>query len=119
MSNAHSKPIQYEYVMFRDGSYRKVPRQVLIKEIEALLPTTNNPSDWRDEEVNTAIAKFLTKPKSEQVEEVLAMFIKRCEETCPPWTYKEGTDPVDAVVGWLIVGFSETLACTALGEVDV
>ena len=117
MSNAHSKPIQYEFVMFKDKSYHKVPRQILIKEIEEALPWYL--AGWDDEEVNTAINNFVTKPKSEQIEEILVMFIKRCEETCPPWKLQEGEDAVDQAVGWLLVGLDETVACAALGRVEL
>ena len=120
MSNAHSKPIQYEFVMFDDGSYHKVPRQILIKEIEEWLPQINHPSyTWHDIEVDTAITAFKLKPTSEQVEELLAMFIKRCEESCPPWKLQEGQDPIDQARQWLGVGLGDTLACAALGRAEV
>lgn len=120
MSNAYSNPIQYEFVMFADESYHKVPRQILITEIEECLQETNHPWDsWNDVEVDTAITAFKAKQRSEQVEELLAMFIKRCEETCPPWKLQDGEDPIDHARQWLGVGFADTLACAALGRVEV
>ena len=120
MSNAYSNPIQYEFVMFADESYHKVPKQILITEIEQSLRHIDHPSNiWHNNEIDTAITAFKAKQRSEQVEELLAMFVKRCEESCPPWKLQEGEDPVEQARGWLVVGFSETLACAALGRVEV
>ena len=106
--------------MFADESYHKVPKQILITEIEESLRYINHPWNiWHDNVIDTAITAFKAKQRSEQVEELLAMFIKRCEEICPPWKLQEGGDPVEQARQWVSVGFSETLACAALGRVEV